>query len=237
MTWYFLTAAVLAALLGLGLPRLLRLRAQRRRWSDLPEARWLSAAESPLGRPVVDCRGYARLMPCPDSPELRARFARTRRAPVARLCGSLPEGAAPEGQAVAWEFPPADVARLRAGFAAATLDDRWLIRHRGGRLYFQRSWSGALGYVAELGPRGITRVWLRRGAEEGAGQQALSLRLLRFLIDSHLLDRPAAVPVPVDLAEDPLKMAHFAFGIAGPRGIYAEAFPPPSQSGDQSVIT
>jgi hypothetical protein len=121
--------------------------------------------------------------------------------------------------------------RLRAGYKASALEDRWIIRHERGRLGFQRSWTGALVYVAELCDDGddggrITRLWLRASDSETPEQSALHVALVRYLIDSHLLQRTAAVPVPAELAGDPMKMALFAFRIGGRHAEYAEPFWP-----------
>jgi hypothetical protein len=201
---------------------------RRRRWSDLPEVHWTRAEDSPFGRRVLDCRGYCKLMPPPDHEKLARGYEETRKSSVASLAGQLPEDAHPGGVKVYWRYARSDLARLRAGFHPHSIDDRWIIRYTEGRIYLQRSWTGALIYVAELseGDQAIVRVFLRRSDADTEEQTALSLALVRYLLDSHVLGRQATVPVPGDLAEEPLKMALFAFSIAGRYGEYAEPFWP-----------
>lgn len=236
-----LALTVLALALVLGPWALRRLRAMRR-YSDIPEVRWIGAGESPLGRRVLDCRGYCKLMPGPSRERVAARFTQTREAPLQELLGQLPEGAAADdGRPLGWRFNEGERRRLEAGFPAAAKDadeeDRWIIRYGEGRLYFQRSWTGALIYVAELEPDGsgarVTRLWLRQrdqGPEESFHEPyalpALHEAIARYLIDSHVLGRTAAVPVPAELVGEPQKMALFAFSIAGRRGEFAEPFWP-----------
>jgi hypothetical protein len=200
----------------------------------LPEVHWVDAAASPLHRRVLDCRGYCRLQRVDTTDaKILEGFRRMQESSVQPLTGQLPQGADPAGHPVHWPLGFAQVPALLTSCMPATLEDKWTIRHSEGRLYFQRSWTGKLIYVAEIqvdpatetgGEPGatVTRVWLRDGEARSEEQRDLAIALCRYLIDSHLLGVPAAVPVPVDLSAEPHKMAVFAFSMAGRRGDYAE---------------
>ncbi|MCS6915552.1 MAG: hypothetical protein RMK29_00405 [Myxococcales bacterium] len=232
MALVVLLALVASAGMLAALRLLLRWVRRRHRYSPWPEVGWLTPEESPLGRRVLDCRGYCKLMPGPPRDKIVERFQALRRMSLEQLRDCLPEGSDPAGYELSWDFNEGEALRLRAGFHATDVEDRWLIRYAHGRLYFQRSWTGVLVYVAEIRPEHggarLTRLWLRGSDSACPEQRLLHIAIVRYLIDSHLLGRLAAVPVPSDLASEPLKMALFAFSIAGRRGEYAEPFYPDS---------
>ncbi len=223
----FVSLLFIGMLLVLLARRSFSLREARDRWSDLPDLKWLDPADSPLHRRVLDCRGHCRLQRVDTTdPKIVDGFRRTQGSSISTVSGKLPEGAHPAGHPVRWAFTAVQGPALLTPCLPHALEDKWLIRHAGGRLHFQRSWTGKLIYVAELSANDkgayINRIWLRDGEARTDEQRTLALALCRYLIDSHLLGLPAAVPVPADLAVDPYKMAIFAFSMAGRRGDYAE---------------
>lgn len=101
-------------------------------------------------------------------------------------------------------FTADEAHRLRAGFVAVAMEDKWAIRSEPPSLLFHRSWTGRLIFRADLVDDGegarIEHAWCDP-AVLADGDAAYQARLLGFLIDTLLLGRAAAFPVPPGLEQ------------------------------------
>lgn len=103
-------------------------------------------------------------------------------------------------------------------FKAQQMEDKWDLYLYGDRLYFVRSWTGALTYVAGFVITSdhliIERLWASR---EQAGDPQYVLRQLDYLVKSHALGRRLPHPLPDHLERDTQAIGLFSFGQYGRR--------------------
>lgn len=100
-------------------------------------------------------------------------------------------------------------------FKASQMEQKWDIYLNDARLYFCRSWTGQLVYVAEFEgtPSTVSRFWA--SAERGAVDTDFAARQIDYLIKSHIYQRLVPHPLPVDLPRDPEQVALYSFSVYG----------------------
>ncbi len=91
-------------------------------------------------------------------------------------------------------FTEAEFLRLKRGFVAESMDDRWHVFFKDPWLSFVRSWTGFCTYKVRLedSDKGckIAEVWVSRDLRQYGGDDPREeTRLLSFLIDGLLLNR------------------------------------------------
>ena len=58
-------------------------------------------------------------------------------------------------KSVGWKFSMEDLERIRWGFTPREMEEKWFIVVENEQLFFHRSWTGHLVFVASLAPDGI----------------------------------------------------------------------------------
>ena len=195
---------------------------------DLPPLRWLEGDDSPTGRKVLDCRSYA----------LGFQFVTTdaeTEAMFEQMCasdGSELEGRTPDESwlvAVDWNYEFEESDMIAGGLRAQTTEDLWVIDCRDSKLYFRRSWTGQLVFMANfrhvpsVGAT-ITRLWVAGDEPFGQCSPEYIAAYVHHLIDTHLLGVLTPFPIPPDLPKDDKQIASFVFHSVGRRGWLAEHF-------------
>jgi hypothetical protein len=101
-------------------------------------------------------------------------------------------------------------------FKAAGMEQKWDIYLYDDRLYFCRSWTGMLTYVAEfsLGDSSlrIPRVWV---SGDNAHTTDFAIREIDYLIKSHVYRRQVPHPLPNEITRDPHEVALYSFSQYG----------------------
>jgi hypothetical protein len=196
--------------------------------ADLPKVEWLNGEDSPTGRQCLDCRAYALgvQLVTKDSEALE-RFADSTQSDGSELDGQSPENSWLVD--VKWTFDYEQSETIQSGMRPQVAEDMWMIDCRGSRLYFRRSWSGQLVFMANFnripaGGASITRLWVP--GDEPFNQQSPEYlaAYVRHLIDTHLLGTLTPFPIPPDFPKDEEKIAQFVFHSVGRRGWLAEYF-------------
>ncbi|MES2571646.1 MAG: hypothetical protein V4710_16530, partial [Verrucomicrobiota bacterium] len=127
------------------------------------EIQWSEPHENEFLLRVLDCRTFATsVISTTTEPNVVAYF---RSAPALSGCalpGSLPEHSTPLTCALEYLGLPVPASEGPL-FLAAAMEQKWNIFHFGRRLYFARSWTGRLEFVAELDPHcnhfKISKIW------------------------------------------------------------------------------
>jgi ADP-ribosylglycohydrolase len=178
---------------------------------------WLSGADSPTGRRVLDVRAASRTL---LSMSEDAAAAMT-------LISDLPEtffdaDPAPENPVsipVRWSFTTTEMSRVQRGFPPGTMEDKWRIVTRprlgGLRAYFLRSWTNRV--VATLDVDGAMGTVLTARQDTFAPEATV-----RAILDGYLLDGPCVVPATPDLGTDKLSLMSFGISVAGRRCDFVE---------------
>ncbi len=186
-----------------------------------PAVRWLSATESPFGVSVLDCRPLTQnRVAGTASQEIAARFVRLRAWLGEELGNRQFSTAVPVPDGLRYPFkgvaqPDGPV------FKSRTMEEKWDLYLRAGRLYFVRSWTGDPYYVAQLSWRtddwGITQAWQADTLEDDVQR---SIQVIDYLVKSHLYNLAAPHPLRAALRGDDQALALASFADFGRRALY-----------------
>lgn len=99
-------------------------------------------------------------------------------------------------------------------FKSSVMEEKWDIYLYDRLVYFCRSWTGSLTFVAEITPLQrslqVTRIWASRPDEP-----ALAVQQVDYLIKSHLYKLRVPHPLPLELQNDPKAAALYSFSQYG----------------------
>jgi hypothetical protein len=173
---------------------------------------WVEAEQSPYGMRVLDCRSVCHsLVSTTADKNLAERFVELRESTGEQHRGQVPakamhvecnlryphQGETPDGPL----------------FIADVMEDKWDIYLFDGQVYFSRSWTGELVFRAEIvfdgGEAVITLV--EADAEAVAGDGALAVRQVDFLVKSHLARCEVPHPLPSGFPDKPKQIALYSY--------------------------
>jgi len=184
-------------------------------------AYWVSAAESPFGVEVLDCRESARVSTAlTNDRNFGPRWARLLQSDGEEYRGTSPED--PMTFECDLLYPAQEPPPDGALFKGMEMEDKWHIYHLGGDLYFTRSWSGELIYRAAIafvadGTR-LTSVTAASGYKEDGARYCIDS--VHYLLASHLYGLVCAHPLPARLGRDPATLETFSWVEHGRRGLF-----------------
>ncbi len=183
-----------------------------------PDFPWILPGENPWNITVLDLRRVALgVMSTTLNPAVAETFA-TPRTGEEYLTASLPvDCPVPRGLTI----PIGPTAGSGPLAVAAEMEDKWNIYLHESRLFFARSWTGALVHSATLalsdGMATVTAIQTH-DAEDGADHAA---REVDYLIESYLLGYLFPHPVPAWLDRSFEAVLAYSFGTHGRRGLFA----------------
>lgn len=154
---------------------------------------WVAPPESPFGVEYLDCRAVTLAMTSFTSdPAIAERFTRLRNSG-----GSHLQGQSTDGWLVApgeLSYPAAPPRSSGPWFLGGQMEDKWDCYVQDERIYFSRSWTGSLCYVARWRYDGSAlHIRSMSGPETSSAEHIR--RNVDFLIRSHVFG--LAVPHPV----------------------------------------
>lgn len=102
-------------------------------------------------------------------------------------------------------------------YKASQMEEKWDIYLYGDRIYFCRSWTGALVFVAEFTATGseivISRIWA--AGELTEPDSTFAIRQVDYLIKSHIFGRAVPHPLPENLPREPQTVGLHSFSQYG----------------------
>jgi hypothetical protein len=182
---------------------------------------WLKPDENPFHLRVLDCRPFSTTMiSTTEDPAIAARFTHLRNA-----SGEEHRGKKPADAIVAicdLSYPFNGESRDGPLFVAQQMEDKWDIYLYDGHLYFARSWTGELAFRAAIDFRDrqalVTSVEASRA--KVVDDPALAVRIVDFLMKTHLYRKEAPYPFPQGFAEDKKTLALYSFSEYGRWAFY-----------------
>jgi hypothetical protein len=112
------------------------------------------------------------------------------------------------------EYPSSREIANKRMFKAPSMEQKWDIYLYDNRLYFCRSWTGSLVYVASFVVKdeviSISNIW-----GDGNIEKEYSIRQVDYLIKSHLYGRRVPHPLPSSLSRDPQVVALYSWSHYG----------------------
>jgi len=162
--------------------------------------RRLSAGDpgNPFKVDGYDCLSFVRSRVAIAEPAIAETFATLRKNTGLTYAGELP--ADPIEIQAALEYPGEQV-RDGMLYKAGKLEEKWDIYLYEQHLYFCRSWTGTLVYVASFqlaqGKITIGKIWVAR--EASAEDSVFAIQEVDYLLKSHVMQRRVPHPLPPDL--------------------------------------
>lgn len=103
------------------------------------------------------------------------------------------------------------------------MEDKWDICLYDNTLYFARSWTGELWFraIIEVDGVGLRVTRIDAKGDDFADRKPFAIRVVDFLIKSHLLGFEVPHPLPSDLPDDPETITTYSFQWYGRRGLFA----------------
>lgn len=187
-----------------------------------PDLRWLEASQNPFGMRVLDCRPVTRRwLSVTKNPDMAERFATLRSSTGLEHIGKTPSGADRVDCGMDYPFDGG----VKAGplFRAQEMEDKWDIYLYDGVLYFARSWSGDLAAIARIEFGDTARITWAAAAMSGNCPDGAPypIRVVDFLIKSHLHRRIVPHPLPIGLRDDPMQLAGHSMSLFGRWALFA----------------
>jgi hypothetical protein len=183
---------------------------------------WLEPAHTPFGCSVFDTREIATQMRSTSKDSrTAATFLAMRNSNGADLRELLPT----EGLAVPCDlsYPLHELPIDGPLFKASRMEEKWDIYLWGGAIYFTRSWTGSLAFVAHLSEaRDRFHVERITADRQVTGESPhLARRQVDFILRAHYYDQQIPHPLPDELPEDASAIVNYSFAMYGARGLYA----------------
>ena len=180
--------------------------------------RWL--AEDDVANPFnvggFDCLAFVRSMRAVTQDQKIAESFLTLRYTVgAEYKGKLPEQAVELACDLRYEY----AGEVAEGilYKSSQMEEKWDIYLYDNRIYFCRSWTGALSFVAEFSTTGseivISRI--RAAGEPEETESGFAIQQVDYLIKSHLFRRPVPHPLPQNLPREPEAVGVYSFSQYG----------------------
>jgi hypothetical protein len=184
--------------------------------------RWLDAAETPFGVRLLDCRPVVQSIISATSDRNGANFLFSNSAVSGHgIAGSHPEQATVFPASLTYA---GSEATLPDGplFVSSRMEEKWNVYHFAGKLYFVRSWTGAIRYVAHLDSNSpeLSVVAIEADLRHVFLSRALGAAQVLYLLKSYGFGQTSPHPVPSFLGEQ--AMAKWSYSEYGCRGLFAE---------------
>lgn len=180
--------------------------------------RWLARDDpaNPFNVEGFDCAVFVNsLMATTFDTKIAESFLSLRHTIGAEHTGKLPEQAVEVPCNLRYEYQGEVADGIL--FKASEMEEKWDIYLYDNRLYFSRSWTGTLSFVAEMSTTGteivINRIWAAGAAEET--DNPMAVQQVDFLIKSHLFRRAVPHPLPQNIPGEPEAVGLYSFSQYG----------------------
>lgn len=190
----------------------------RRPAQDLPEVRWIDAADSPWGVRLLDVRPVTLTMTSTSAdPQCAANAVSYGGEDGACFVGQAPDSERVAG--ISLRFPVDGPLLDGVLFVPRAMEHKWALFFHRGELIVVRSWQRRVVLVARVeahdGHVEITRVRGTLCAQDEAPE--FTARALDYLLRSHALDIIHPAPLPPGLDADPQAAALWCMSMFGNR--------------------
>ncbi|MBA4192035.1 MAG: hypothetical protein C0467_28995 [Planctomycetaceae bacterium] len=183
---------------------------------------WLDPDQSPFGTRVLDCRPFSTTMISTTAdPNIAATFNHLRVSTGENHRGQHPADPITVPCTLTYPFD----GKVADGplFTARQMEDKWDIYLFDCVLYFSRSWTGELVFraTAEFREREVALTVIEASKAKLWGDPGFAVRMVDFLVKSHLHRWPVPHPLPQALPEDKKILAMYSFSEYGQWAAYA----------------
>lgn len=183
-----------------------------------PALRWLAADENPFSVKVLDCTPVTHTyVSTTGDPAICESYNRLRNSTGEEYQRTELEDAIRIPCNLVYPFQ-GDGHTGRPVFKAEQMEDKWDMYLYDNQLSFVRSWTGQLVYVSELSfqqDRVVVVSILPQSGVDGSDKH--TIRVVDYLIKSHIYKISAPHPFPADLGRDVQALALYSFQLSGRR--------------------
>lgn len=185
------------------------------------QAKWIPASENPFGIDVVDCTAFCRsTQSTTDDFTVAASFLKLRASLGEDHRSQSPSNAATINCDLS--FPYDGQHKDGPLFKAQEMEDKWDIFLYDSKLYFARSWTGELVFVANAAfDENRVRVNSISARSHATSGPEYVIGTIDYLMKSHLYRLPVPHPLPEGFSSDPDAIAFWSFGAYGRYAAFA----------------
>lgn len=184
--------------------------------------KWLEPDQNPFHMRVLDCRPFSSTMiSTTKDPNIAARFSHLRAVSGEEHRGRQPDDAVSVPCELSYPF--SGESRDGPLFVAQAMEDKWDIYLYEGHLYFVRSWTGDLTFRAriEFKEREAVITTVEANPARVKDDPVLAVRMVDFLVKSHLNRTEVPHPLPQDFPQDNQSIALYSFSEYGRWAFFA----------------
>ncbi len=185
------------------------------------KSRWIAAADNKFGIDVLDIMAFSQsMMSTTADPEIAATFSQLRGSQGEACRGKKPANAS--STVCDLVYPYDGQHADGALFTSPEMEFKWDIYLLESNIYFARSWTGQLIFVAHLRfETERVRVHEITYSSEQNDDPLYAIACVDFLIKSHVFRCLVPHPLPPDYPNHPDQIACFSFGQYGRMGRFA----------------
>ena len=193
---------------------------------DVPQtpdtkAKWIPAAENPFGIDVVDCTAFCQsISSLTDDASVALSFSALRASLGEEHRGRSPSNAVTIQCDLS--FPYDGQHKDGPLFKAQQMEEKWDIYLYDSQLYFARSWTGDLVFLANAAfNENRVRVNSILATSHATSSAEYVIGTVDYLMKSHLYRLPVPHPLPEGFSSDPDAIACWSFNAYGRYGAFA----------------
>jgi hypothetical protein len=182
---------------------------------DASLATWFTKdePENPFGVDGFDCYEFvSSMLSTTKDPDIARSFVSLRSTDGQEIRGTLPDDCVEVPCSLSYEYGGETVDGIL--FKSSVMEEKWDIYLYDNRVYFCRSWTGSLTFVAEITPAEkllrVSRLWASRSEET-----AFAVQQVDYLIKSHLYKLQVPHPLPQELQNESKAAALYSFSQYG----------------------
>ena len=167
---------------------------------------WLGPDQNPFGLRVLDCRPFSTTMiSTTKDPDIAARFSQARGSTGEEFRGRQPSDSLTVPCGLCYPF--SGESQDGPLFMAGQMEDKWDIYLHDGHLYFARSWTGELVFrvIVDFREQEAVVTAVEASRAKVADDPGLAVRMVDFLIKTHLYGQEAPHPLPPEYHPDDKK--------------------------------
>ena len=193
------------------------------------ELKWIEPNDNPFKVKIFDCREYAiNRLSTTQNQEIATKFLETRKSNGTEYIGKFPNNGAKIE--VDLNFHSQVASKFKNGipdgilFKAQTMEEKWDIYKYSNFIFYVRSWTGELVYFSNYIPTATgfkVDLIVLDDSKIDDDDPYFELKVVEFLIHSHILGLQVPHPIPLKLENKPETIAAYSFSMFGNRGYFA----------------
>jgi hypothetical protein len=185
------------------------------------EPTWIPADQNPFYLRIMDCRPFTQTATSATAdPELARLFVISRRADGSRRRGNMPPNASTAPCNLTYKLNVE--LHEEAVFRTREMEEKWDIDYFDEKLYFSRSWTGDLVFVATVAREaGVFTISAVNSEMKRQDESLMVIRDVDFLVKTYVFGREVPHSIPRELPSLERAILTYSFSVFGRAASFA----------------